>query len=282
MSRIAICGYSSSVGKGFISRYDTQFEFVKLGRRNDADISLDLRERALKGEIDKLRGCDVLINLSTQVDDATDQAILDLVNVNVLGALYLAEICHQYQIPQFINMSSISATYRSDDAYYGFYAQSKKSAEEFLECYCKRMCVDLCILRPAAIYGEDTFAAHQRLLYGMMEKVKKGDTIMIYGNCDAHRNYIHISTLSEVIAGVIREHVTGIYNVVCKENQTLTEIVADLNHFYHKQSKIEFLTEKPDIIERVFQCDESIYEQTGVAVPKGIYDELSRDIRVWK
>ena len=49
MSRIAICGYSSSVGKGFISRYDTQFEFVKLGRRNDADISLDLRERALKG-----------------------------------------------------------------------------------------------------------------------------------------------------------------------------------------------------------------------------------------
>ena len=75
---------------------------------------------------------------------------------------------------------------------------------------------------------------------------------------------------------------TGIYNVVCKENQTLTEIVADLNHFYHKQSKIEFLTEKPDIIERVFQCDESIYEQTGVAVPKGIYDELSRDIRVWK
>ena len=41
MSRIAICGYSSSVGKGFISRYDTQFEFVKLGRRNDADISLD-------------------------------------------------------------------------------------------------------------------------------------------------------------------------------------------------------------------------------------------------
>ena len=136
MSRIAICGYSSSVGKGFISRYDTQFEFVKLGRRNDADISLDLRERALKGEIDKLRGCDVLINLSTQVDDATDQAILDLVNVNVLGALYLAEICHQYQIPQFINMSSISATYRADDAYYGFYAQSKKSAEE---------CVLICV-----------------------------------------------------------------------------------------------------------------------------------------
>ena len=110
----------------------------------------------------------------------------------------------------------------------------------------------------------------------MMEKVKKDDTVTIYGKCDAHRNYIHINTLSEILAGVIREHVTGIYNVVCKENQTLTEIVADLNRFYHRNSKIEFLREKPDIIERFFQCDERIYEQTGVTVPKGIYDELSR------
>lgn len=280
MKKIAICGYSSSVGKGFISRYKKDFEFVKLGRREDADIYVDLRDRKLDGDIDKLRGCNALINLSAQVSDETDEAILDLIGVNVLGALYLAEICHQYQIPQYINMSSISATYTPDDEYYGFYAQSKKSAEEFLECYCRRADVALCILRPAAIYGEESFAAHQRLLYGMIDKVKNKDTITIYGKCDAHRNYIHINTLSDVVAGVIREGVTGIYNVVCRNNQTLTEIVSDLNRFFDGSSEVEFLKDKPNIIERFFRCDDRIYEQTGVIVPQGIYDELSRSEKV--
>lgn len=280
MKKIAICGYSSSVGKGFISRYKKDFEFVKLGRREDADIFVDLRKRKLDGDIDKLRGCHALINLSAQVSDETDEAILDLIGVNVLGALYLAEICHQYQIPQYINMSSISATYTPDDEYYGFYAQSKKSAEEFLECYCRRADVALCILRPAAIYGEESFAAHQRLLYGMIDKVKNKDTITIYGKCDAHRNYIHINTLSDVVAGVIREGVTGIYNVVCRNNQTLTEIVSDLNRFFDGSSEVEFLKDKPNIIERFFRCDDRIYEQTGVMVPQGIYDELSRSEKV--
>lgn len=280
MKKIAICGYSSSVGKGFISRYKKDFEFVKLGRREDADIYVDLRDRKLDGDIDKLRGCNALINLSAQVSDETDEAILDLIGVNVLGALYLAEICHQYQIPQYINMSSISAIYTPDDEYYGFYAQSKKSAEEFLECYCRRTNVALCILRPAAIYGEESFAAHQRLLYGIIDKVKNKDTITIYGKCDAHRNYIHINTLSDVVAGVIREGVTGIYNVVCRNNQTLTEIVSDLNRFFDGSSEVEFLEDKPNIIERFFRCDDRIYEQTGVIVPQGIYDELSRSEKV--
>lgn len=280
MKKIAICGYSSSVGKGFISRYKKEFEFVKLGRREDADIFVDLRERKLDGNIDKLWGCDALINLSAQVNDETDEAILDLIGVNVIGALYLAEICHQYQISQYINMSSISATYTPDDEYYGFYAQSKKSAEEFLECYCKRTGVDLCVLRPAAIYGEESFADHQRLLYGIIDKVKNNDTVTIYGKCDAHRNYIHIDTLSDVVAGVIRECVTGIYNVVCRNNQTLTEIVSDLNRVFDGSSEVEFLEDKPNIIERFFQFDKSIYKQTGAAIPQGIYDELSRSKKV--
>ena len=277
MKKIAICGYSSSVGKGFISRYEKEFEFVKLGRREDADVFIDLRDRKLYGDTDKLCGCEALINLSAQVNDETDEAIIDLLSVNVLGTLYLAEVANRYQIPQYISMSSISATYEPDDEYYGFYAQSKRSAEDFLRIYCKRVGLDLCILRPAAIYGENSFAEHQRLLYGIIDKVKRNDTVTIYGSCDAHRNYIHIGTLSDVIAGVIREHIIGTYNVVCKNNQTLTEIVDDLNRIFGKSSQVEFLKEKSDIVERFFKCDDEIYEKTGVMIPKGIYDELSRN-----
>lgn len=278
MKRIAICGYTSSVGKGFIKRKQEQFEIIRIGRGEDADIVVDLRERTLKGDVDKLRGCDVLINLSAQVNDETDEAILDLINVNVLGALYLAEIAHQYQIPQYINMSSISATYAPDDAYYGYYAQSKKSAEEFLVYYCAQKGIDLCILRPASIYGEESFADHQKLLYGIINRVRNNETVMIYGDCDAHRNYIHIGTLSDILVGVIEEGVTGSYNVVNGKNQSLTEIVADLNRFFGRNSTVEFLKDKPNIIERFFELDSQIYNKTKVPISMGIYNELKRSL----
>lgn len=278
MKRIAICGYTSSVGKGFIKRVQERFEIVKIGRGEDADIMVDLRERTMKGDVDKLHGCDVLINLSAQVNDETDEAILDLINVNVLGALYLAEVAHQYHIPQYINMSSISATYAPDDAYYGYYAQSKKSAEEFLVYYCVQKNIDLCILRPASIYGEESFANHQKLLYGIINRVRNNETVTIYGDCDAHRNYVHIDTLSDVMVGVIEERVTGSYNVVNGKNQSLREIVADLNRFYDRTSKVEFLIDKPNIIERFFELDEGIYKKTNVPIPMGIYDELKRSL----
>lgn len=276
MKRIAICGYTSSVGNGFIKRNQERFEIVKIGRGEDADVVVDLRERTLKGNIDKLCGCDVLINFSAQVNDETDEAILDLISVNVLGALYLAEIAYQYQIPHYINMSSISATYTPDDAYYGYYAQSKKSAEEFLTYYCVQKGIDLCILRPASIYGEDSFASHQKLLYGIIDRVRNNETVMIYGDCDAHRNYVHIDTLSDVLVGVIEEYVTGSYNVVNGKNQSLTDIVADLKQFFGSNSPVEFLEDKPNIIERFFDLDSQIYNKTKVQIPMGIYDELKR------
>ena len=70
MIKIAVCGYSSGVGRYFLERYGEAFEFVLLGRK-DPDIYLDLRERKLSGDTAKLN-CDYL---ALEEEIATDDTI---------------------------------------------------------------------------------------------------------------------------------------------------------------------------------------------------------------
>ena len=274
MIKIAVCGYSSSVGQYFMKKYEKEFEFVRLGRKADADVITDLSQRTMSGKTDLLYGCQALINLATQTREDNLDEVEDMFSVNVMGAVFLAEIVRKYHIGQFLHMSSISATYGKDDRYYGFYAISKKSADEMLELYCKRNNICLCILRPTALFGDDSFSKHQVLLYHFIDKVKKHEPIQIYGKKDSRRNFIHISTLADVMKGVLTEQIEGVYNVVNQKNDSLTEMIAALNLFYHGDSTVEFLPDKPDVDECVFCDDSQIYRRLGLDIPNGFQKEL--------
>jgi len=51
----------------------------------------------------------------------------------------------------------------------------------------------LAVLRPSQIYGAGPrFRAHHPFLHAMLDKAKKGDDILLYGNHDPWRNFIYI------------------------------------------------------------------------------------------
>lgn len=276
MTKIAVCGYSSSVGQYFIRKYEKEFEFIRLGRKDDADVIIDLSQRTMSGNTDLLYGCQALINLAAQTRESDLDEVEEMLAVNVMGPVFLAEIVRKYRIGQFLHMSSISAIYDKTDRYYGFYAISKKSADEMLELYCRRNNIRLCILRPTALFGDDSFSKHQVLLYHFIQCVKNNKPIQIYGNTDARRNFIHVSTLAEVIRGVLTERIEGLYNVVNQKNDSLTEMIDALNQFYHGDSTVEFLPDKPDVDECVFCDDGRIYRLLGQNIPNGFQMELEK------
>lgn len=275
MIKIAVCGYSSSVGRYFLERYGDAFEFVLLGRK-DPDIYLDLRERKLSGDTAKLNGCRALIDLAAQTEDKSYDEIVSMTETNVLGSLFLAETCRQYGIGKMIHVSSISATYGEDDPYYGFYAITKKTADEMLALFCRRNGIALCVLRPSGLFGTEDFAKHQRLLYGMMDRVKRGETVCIYGTKDAKRNYLHVDTLCEVIAALTEKDVTGTYTVADPKNSALTEIFGALKRYYGSDSEVRFLPDKPDVEELCLRDDGEIYRKLGIKTPDGFEEQLRR------
>lgn len=284
MKKIAICGYTSAVGQYFVNKYKKEFEIVLLGRKNP-DIFLDLTECKYNDDMEKLRGCDALINFAADTRSGTDEEILGLIKANVVGAVFLAQLAKKYDIPRFVHISSISATYDNSDPYYGYYAESKRSADAFLELYCKQNDISYCILRPSSLFGTEDFAKHQKFLYTLIDKVKNKQNVQIYGTLDAKRNYIHVDTLSEIVYEAINDNsVEGVFDAVNPKNDKVTEIIEALNKCYGGISSVEFLEDKPDIIERDFNSDGEIFDLLNIKKPGGIEGELDKVRRAygWK
>ncbi len=273
MKKIAICGYTSAVGKYFIEKYRDEYEFIRVGRKNP-DVYLDLCDCKLNEDMEKLCGCEALINFAADTLSGTDEEIIDLIQANVVGAMFLATLVHKYEIPRFIHTSSISATYDSEDPYYGYYAESKRSADAFIELYCKQNGISYTILRPSSLFGTEDFAKHQKFLYTIIEKVKNNEDVQIYGSLDAKRNYLHVDTLSGIVCKLIESNISGTYDAVNAVNDKVSEIVEALNEKYARNSRVEFLVNEPNIIERNFDTDCEIYELLGVKIPAGIKGEL--------
>ena len=200
MRKIAVCGYTSSVGNRFCN--NTKFQIVKIGRRN-ADVYLDLLDGKATGNLNILKDCDILINFAALSECDSDAEKNNMIKVNVNGPLFLAELANEYNIPYIIHISSISATYRETDNFYGYYSITKKTGEDLLKLYCKQKQIGLCILEPTAMYGDQSFAKHQKLLYNIINQVRNNETVTLYGENDARRNYLNVDILCRVIEKAI-------------------------------------------------------------------------------
>ena len=275
MKRIAVCGYTSAVGEYFLEHFSDRLSFVKIGR-SEAEIEIDLRYQKIRGNIDLLGGCDAIVNLAAQTKNDTDEDILDLMKTNVIGPLYLAKLAHQYGIPKYIHMSSISATYEPDDPFYSYYSESKKCADEILMLFGQKAGIRICILRPSALFGSDRFAKHQALLYGLIKKVKQNENITLYGETDVKRNYLHVSTLLDVVYKLIYDDITGVYPVVNMKSDFLTEIISVIKESYGSNIKVRFMPDENGIIERDFDDRGEIYSLLGIDAPNGFRDEWNK------
>ncbi|PHU34541.1 NAD-dependent epimerase/dehydratase family protein [Pseudobutyrivibrio ruminis] len=267
MKKIAVCGYTSSVGNKFCK--NTKFQIVKIGRK-DADVQMDLLDGKATGDINILKDCDALINFAALSECDSDAEKNNMIKVNVNGPLFLAELANEYNIPYIIHISSISATYRETDNFYGYYSITKKTGEDLLKLYCKQKQIGLCILEPTAMYGDQSFAKHQKLLYNIINQVRNNETVTLYGKNDAKRNYLDVEILCSVIEKLLDKDLQGKYIVANMKNCSLSEIVDELDSYFGHKSNICFMSEKPDIMDCVINDEGKIYDLLEIEKPMGM------------
>ena len=268
MKKIAICGYTSSVGKRFLEKYK-DLNIIRIGRK-EPDIYLDFIDEKIEGDMEVLNGCDALVNFAAVSDFETDYDKNNMLKVNISGPLLLAELANKYQIPYIIHVSSISARYDKSDNYYGYYSITKKTAEDLLELYCEEKQIGLCILEPTALYGDQTFGKHQKLLYSIINQVRNDEPVILYGQHDAQRNYLNVDVLCKIIRSLVERNVNGKYIVANMKNMSLTEIVDSFNAYYEKNSSIHFCTDKTSIGDCVVYDEGKIYDLVGMEKPEGL------------
>ena len=98
-----------------------------------------------------IKGNQIIYNFAalSDLDEAKNKPI-DTVKSNILGTTNALVLSKKYKIKRFIHASSIYAA--SEEG--GFYASSKRAAEDYIEEFQKTYGLDYTILRFGSLYGE--------------------------------------------------------------------------------------------------------------------------------
>ena len=85
------------------------------------------------------------------------------------------------------------------------------------------------------------------MLYRMLERARTGNEIVLFGSRDVLRNFLHVDDLTEVIARVIDNSVTGRHPCISPWTHPLSEVAQLAFAAFDQPEKIIFDRSKPDI-----------------------------------
>ena len=272
--RVLIVGGTSSLGSALKAALSSRCDVITAGRKNcdvDFDLTWPLERMTLPTDVD------VVVHTAAHFGGKSAVDILDAEYVNVLGTMKLCEAAATANVGHFILVSSVFASLKEDSAQYGIYALSKRHAEDVARFVCASRALPLAVLRPSQIYGAGPrFGVHQPFLYAMLDKAKKGEDILLYGNHDPRRNFIYIDDLTAVISKVIDARIAGTYSCQHPDNVTYSQIAKAAFQAFDTRGSVRFLRDKPDIPDNVFPGDDALYEAIRFCPSTTIEDGLRR------
>jgi len=276
--RVLLAGGNSSLAQ-VLRPVLASFAEVLTAGRSGCDMELDLAWPA--GCFELPTGVDSVIHLAAHFGGQDFESMLAAEEVNALGALKLAHACSSAGVSHLVQVSSIFAGLGEETPFYNSYALSKRHAEELARLYCHKAGLPLATLRPAQLYGEgEAFRRHQPFLYALLDRAQRGEDIVLYGNNDARRNFIHVVDMAEVIARVVRQRIEGRYDCISLSNLRFSEIAAAAVAAFGSDSAVSFDATKPDIPDNAFAADDTLYRRIDyfpqISLAEGLAREAAR------
>ncbi|HGM5582795.1 TPA: NAD-dependent epimerase/dehydratase family protein [Pseudomonas putida] len=254
-----VIGSTSVIGKSIAASLARLGEVRTAGRR-DADFPLDLSHT--ETPLPDVGRFDTLVLVAAAFGGTSTEDLLRTEQVNAMGTLRACQLAERNGVRHMILVSSISASYQAQDAYYGIYALSKRHAEELATLFCRERGITLTILRPSQVYdAAGACRKHQALLYTIAANARAGQPVQLYGSNDARRNYLYLDDLAEIVTRVAQRTVGGQFDCVHPDSPRLSEIVHAAFAAYDRKADVRFLLDKPDIADLpAMQCDERLHE----------------------
>lgn len=190
--RVAVTGATGFVGRSLIPMLETAGHDLSLLMRNPVGKSLVESIRFIKGDLhnaaalQSLTTCaDVVLHVAGAVSAPT---LADFMRTNVEGTVAVATAAKANAVKRFVYVSSLAAR---EPALNG-YCASKAAAEAALVAFAQDM--EICILRPAAVYGPGDTATLP-LLQALMAK-----RAFIPGSSDGRFAMVNVADVARVLA----------------------------------------------------------------------------------
>lgn len=279
MKTVLIVGSTSTVGRS-VGRLLTQNYLVSYAGRKKSDYHLDLNSVDLK-ILENIQ-FDIVIHAAANFGGNDDEEFISAEVVNAVGTLNTCCLARRVKAKHMIVISSSFACYTPVDPYYNIYSLSKRHADELSQLYCNSHNLALTILRPTQLYdAEGRCKKHQGLFYSTIEKARKGEDVVYFGNNDALRNFLFLGDFSEIVCSVIQKKITGVFDCSSPRSVRLSEIATTAFKVFGKGGNVRFLPDKPDITDLPGGCGSNLYEKISFKPGTTLFEGISAIKNLW-
>jgi UDP-glucose 4-epimerase len=256
--RVLVTGGAGFIGSHLVKRLVRDGENVTVldnlstGRRENLDhlpdgdslrfVNGDIRDReTVRGSV---RGVDRVVHLAAiasvpysvrnpaETHDVNVAGTLNVLEASAehnVGKLVYASSCAVYGEPRFIPVTEdhqFSAT--------SPYAESKIEAEAYCQLFRKTRHLQVVCLRAFNVYGANQYNSdYGGVITQFMERLKKRQVPIIYGDGEQSRDFIYVEDVVEAIVRILRnpKGTDGTYNLGSGKATTINQIARILQRF---------------------------------------------------
>ena len=243
-NNVSILDNFSNSDKKWISKFKKyQIKIFEGDIRNDEDI--------LKATKDQ----DVVIHLAAKI--SVEESIKnpsETFEINVKGTEKILEVCKKNNVKKIIVASS-AAVYGEGNEKYKIteqtklnaispYGESKIEMEKEIIKFCSNNQINYVILRFFNIYGLNQSMEYAGVITKFLEKIKKSENLIIFGDGRQTRDFVAIEDIINSIHNAMEYTENGTFNIASGEKITIKELAKLMILLSNKTLGIEYVKSK--------------------------------------
>jgi UDP-glucose 4-epimerase len=199
---------------------------------------------------------DTVLHLaSTSVPSTSGADMVNDIQNNLVTSVGVLNIAIRHRIKKFVYFSSGGAVYGNPECLpvsenhsrnpVSPYGIIKAAMEQYIKFYHSQHGLEYLILRPSNPYGprQGHFVA-QGVISTFLRKSAAGETLQVFGNGCARKDYIYIDDFAAIVSELIRSNQSGTYNTGSGTGTSLNEILKHIDTVTGKENRVEYTGEK--------------------------------------
>ena len=194
-----------------------------------------------------MKGIDTVFHVASSLKSRnSDDAVLMDIDLNLKASVQIVETAGQSEVKRIVYFSSAGAVYgHSNENSFSeqsvcnpisSYGTVKLASEHYITLISERMGIESLIIRLTNPFGPGQHGHDgQGIMAVFLQKALKKQSISIFSDGSAGRDYIYISDATEAITALDKQNATGVYNIGSGHSHTISEIA----------DAVEFITKTP-------------------------------------
>ncbi len=271
--RVLVLGGSGFLGSHIVDKFLAEGHDVAVYdlyperfRRSPKGIKFYTGDFGNVGALDELigTGFDAVIHcVSTTTPKSSNESPEFDIQSNVIGTLYLLDICVKHKVGKLVFLSSGGTVYgnignldKVDESHavrpMCSYGVSKLTIEHYLDVYKHLRGLDYVALRLSNPYGERQSPLRALgALTVFLHRTLKGQNIEVWGDGAVTRDFIYVGDVASAVYLATIKPVSGVYNVGTGTGLTLRDILAEISKVAGREPSVKWLASRSFDVPRI-------------------------------